>query len=253
MRRHVAAVFLCLLGKAAAPLHAASLQVTPVLLEFSAREQGKALVLGNNGKLPLRAQVRVLSWTQDAGEEQFEATRELVASPPLLEIAAGASQTVRIVRLQTAAPAQERSYRLIVDELPAAGPAPPMSAGLQFFLRYSVPVFVLPGAAVEAGPRRDVSVLSASLSGSGSDGLLDIANAGSTRVRISQLVHVAADGRRQSLVPGLLGYVLAGRRMQWPLALEPSLAAALREGATLRARFDDDEQEQVLPLAVERP
>ncbi|MFI5444135.1 molecular chaperone [Polaromonas sp. UC242_47] len=240
-----------LLGQAAS---AASLQVAPISLEFSPKEQAQSIWLSNTGTAPVRAQERVQQWTQTAEGDQLAPTRELVASPPVVEIAPGDRQMIRIIRLQGGVPAREESYRLIVDELPSAGVAGPSGAapaGLQFLLRYSVPVFVSPVEPLPVtGKPSDISALSASLQSGPPAPVLTIVNHGTQRVKISQLVHVDKQGRRTTLVPGLLGYVLAGQRMQWPLTLPA--AQALPVDGTFKAKFNADLEEQVLPLVNSR-
>jgi fimbrial chaperone protein len=234
--------------------HAADLQVSPISLQFAAAEQAQGLWLSNTGNQPLRAQVRVQRWFQGNEGDQLEPARDLVASPPALEIAPGQRQLVRIVRPQPTTAAQERSYRLIVDELPAGAGAgvlnpQPLAApaqGLQFLLRYSIPVFVAPqGPAAPVPKQSDIRSLSAQLT-VGAQTHLSVANAGVRRVRISQLVYEDAQGRRVTLVPGLLGYVLAGQQMRWVL---PAGARGAPSGV-LKARFNDDEQEQAFPPAA---
>lgn len=234
--------------------HAADLQVSPISLQFAATEQGQGLWLSNTGTRPLRAQVRVQRWFQGNEGDQLEPARDLVASPPALEIAPGQRQLVRIVRPQSTAAAQERSYRLIIDELPAGTAAgilspPPLTApaqGLQFLLRYSIPVFIAPQGPVAALQKKsDIRHLSAQFM-VGAQTQLIVANTGTRRVRISQLVHEDAQGRRVTLVPGLLGYVLAGQHMRWVL---PAGARGSPPGV-LKARFNDDEQEQAFPPAA---
>ncbi|MDW5442469.1 molecular chaperone [Polaromonas sp. SM01] len=236
-----------LLGQAATA-SAASLQVSPILLEFAPKEQAQSMWLSNTGTQPLRAQVRVQQWTQTSEGDQLSPTRALLASPPVVEIPPGEKQMIRIIRPQGGVPAREESYRLIVDELPSSGVAGPggtAPAGLQFLLRYSVPVFVSVVEPVPVtGKPSDISALSTSLQSGPPAPLLTVINKGTQRVKISQLVHVDKQGRRTSLVPGLLGYVLAGQRMQWPLNLPAD--------GTFKAKFNADLEEQVLPLAPAR-
>ncbi len=259
----VCAVLAAAVMLAAGPAYAAGLQVTPISLDIPAQEQSQAMFLSNSGKTPLRAQVRVQEWTQSGGVEKLEPTREIVASPPIVEIAPGSRQLVRIVRLQPAPAAQEKTYRLIIDELPGAdGAQPPSAAGLQFLLRYSVPVFVLPSLAAGSAalapasaangsmPQTDITRLSASIKANGQDAsTLVIVNAGARRAKISQLAYVDARGQRSILFPGLMGYVLAGQTMQWPLAMP---LPVLKSGGAFKAKFNDDQEEQTLPL-TDRP
>ena len=246
------------------PLHAAGLQITPILLELGAREQAQSIFLSNSGNAALHAQIRVFAWTQTDGGDQLTPTQEVAASPPLLEVAPGAQQMVRIVRLLPAPADRERNYRLVIDELPGsdAGEQPP-TAGLQFLLRYSIPLFVLPipveraGALAPASIKRapaalgDVSQLSASVEVEGPRATaLTVTNHGTRHAKLSHVAYVDAQGKPVMLVPGLLGYVLAGQAMHWMLNL-PALAPS--SGASLSAKFNDDQEAQLLPLAVDRP
>src|SRR5690606_4984286 len=120
----------------------ASLQVAPILVELEDGENAEALWLSNSGEKPIRAQVRVLAWSQAGSEDQLDPSRDLLASPPILEIAPGERQLVRIVRPDSGPVPAEQAFRLLVDELP--DPEQEVSSGLQFLLQYSVPVFVLP-------------------------------------------------------------------------------------------------------------
>jgi fimbrial chaperone protein len=234
---------------AAGGAHAADLQVAPISVQFKAREQGQPFWLSNTGTAPLRAQIRVQRWSQADGADKLEPATDLVASPPTVEVLPGQRQLVRIVRPQPQPAPVERTYRLIVDELPSAAANAP--AGLQFLLRYSVPVFIapeVPGAPAEAasapGPASG-TVLSARWRAAAPQEL-EISNAGAARVRISRLMYETPQGERTELVPGLLGYVLAGQRMQFSL---PPAAARLTPGGVFKARFNDDAQEQVLRLS----
>lgn len=234
---------------AVAPAWAADLQVSPVTLHFAPADQAQGLWLSNSGTRPLRAQVRVQAWSQADSADRLEPARDLVASPPVTEIAPGQQQLVRIVRPQVVSAPLERSYRLIVDELPAApaADAKPLPGNLQFLLRYSIPVFIAPDGAVRPpdGALTDLSGLSARWD-TGAEPFLSVANTGRSRVRIAQLVHEDAQGRRTILSEGLTGYVLAGQTMRWTL---PAAARNLPPGQ-LKARINGDMQEQALPHAA---
>ncbi len=230
---------------------AASLQVSPILLEFAPDQQAEALWLSNSGDTPIQAQVRVMTWHQADGEETLAATAELVASPPILQIAPGARQLVRIVRPRVAAPGEELAYRLIIDELPGSATAD--DRGLNFLLQYSVPVFVSP---LPLSPPRDADTpapptpaVVARLQRMDGETWLSVENPGQRRVRLSQLTHVDANDTATPLAPGLLGYVLAGKRMQWPVPLTATQAGS----GQLLVRFNDDQDPQPLQLAPARP
>ena len=69
--------------------HAASLQVAPILLEFSPQEKVKELWLTNTGSDEIRGQVRVNYWTQNNNQDVITPTKDLIASPMVLTIPAG--------------------------------------------------------------------------------------------------------------------------------------------------------------------
>ena len=249
LRRGLARFFLlfalCLLLPSA---QAASLQVSPISLEFKADEPAQALWLSNSGKETLRAQVRVMQWTQNADGDQLQASRNLVASPPMLLIQPGQKQLVRIIRPQVEKSDTEASYRLLIDELPATEGKP--ASGLQFLLSYSLPVFITPqGLAPASGRNLKRSMptgLSAEALVQDDKVVLAISNTGRQRLRLSQLVFIDKSGKTHMLEAGLLGYVLSGNRMQWPLSLSPEV---FRAGGVFKIRFNDDADSQELPLA----
>lgn len=231
---------LCLAWLASAvPALASGLQVSPTTLTLPAERSADGLWLSNTGDSVLRAQLRIYRWTQENGEEKLEPTRDLAISPPMLELPPAERQLVRLIRLGAPPQDVEASYRVIVDELPPA--ATPNNSGLQFVLRYSIPVFLS-----SSGKPATPPILLAELDVSQANTSIEISNNGGFRAQIADLAYVDAGGQRHPLAPGLLGYVLAGKRMRWPLA-QPS--DRLPRGGTLKARINGDAEEQSLPLA----
>ncbi len=230
---------------------AGNLQVAPIVLEFSENQQANALWLQNTADHPINAQIRIQQWSQATASDQLEPSQALRASPAIVQIPPGQRQLVRIVRptpLPTAPAQYEQAYRIWVDELPQISETQP--AGLQFLLRYSIPAFVLPNG---AQPREqiakapvDTSALQASWQLSADALILDVRNTGNQRVRLSELGWTADNGTITPLQRGLLGYVLAGQRMQWKLPL----ATRLPLPGHLQARLNDAPAAQILPSAI---
>lgn len=185
---------------------AGSLSVSPVSLEVAMPGKATTLTLRNSGASPMRAQVRVFAWRQENGRETLTPTREVVASPPEALLKPGADYTVRLVQAGDAPARAERSYRVIIDELPDARRA--RGAGVAMALRYSVPLFFSQPAARSAD-------LNWRLVRMGGRPALLVENPGNRRVRLSA-VSVEAGGRRLRFGEGLLGYVLAGSAMVFP-------------------------------------
>jgi fimbrial chaperone protein len=221
----------CLLA-AAFDASASGLQIAPTSLELASAGPAQALWLTNTGDHELRAQVRAYKWSQNGGKDALEPTQALVASPPMLTVAPGGRQLVRVIRTgQDAAPG-EQTYRLLVDELPLEAAK---GTGVQYVLRYSVPVFVGVGG-------------KPSLTWSGTPGHdaieLTVSNTGPAHAQISE-VNLVQPGAAAPvpIVPGLLGYVLPGATMHWTIALP---AGATATNASLKALVNGDATDQML-------
>jgi fimbrial chaperone protein len=195
---------------AAAPAHPGDLRLEPVSLSLLPGEDSASLWLSNTGPQPLQAQVRLFAWSQDNGGEVLTATRDLAASPPILEIPPLGRQRVRLVRLAQSPPTSETAYRLVVDELPTPNVPPAGPTGQ--LLRYSIPVFALPATPTAAS--RLVARIEQDAAG---NRLLRLENGGDQHARVASLAFIGTGGRRMVLAPSLAGYVLGGRYKLWPL------------------------------------
>ena len=250
----IVAATLLMLGGATSSKWAQSaiLQVTPVRVEFDNSQRAQALNLVNSGSSDLDAQVRVMRWTQENGQERLVPADDMVVSPAIVRVSPGKQQIVRLVRLQPTPPAQELSYRIFVDELPSTSTSA-AGAGLKVLMRYSIPAFVAPLEAgapaksnkVPAPALTDLSrVHSQFVAGSNGLGVLRVRNDGLRALRISYLSTLGPGGERRMLGNGLIGYVLPGQQMSWPVNLPYPLPA----GLILKARFNEDRQAQRLPM-----
>lgn len=214
---------------------ASGLQVAPTGLEFASAAGAQALWLTNTGDAVLRAQVRAFDWTQVDGADRLEPTQALVASPPMLELEPGERQLVRVIR--TAAPATtgvERAYRLLVDELPESA----QQSGVQYVLRYSVPVFV----EGSAPPAAAAPALNWSVRSEAGSLVVEAGNRGTRHAQLAGVELLPADSAPVALVPGLLGYVLGGSTMRWSVDAPSAVAAT-------RVRIQVDGESVELPLA----
>lgn len=226
------------LGIAAAslamPAPATGLQVAPTTIDVVADRASAALDLRNTGEHDLHAQVRVFAWHVEDDRDVLAPTDAIAASPPLLKIAPGASQLVRIVRSGDAPADREAAYRIVVDELPVDGDAAAGEDGLRFVLRYSVPVFLQP-----RGARPTAPVLDTRIEDAGGARRLVVENAGDGRAQVADLAYVAADGRRSVIAGGLAGYVLPGSRRGWTMPAEG-------RGGRVVARINGETAERTL-------
>ncbi|KLU27306.1 pilus assembly protein PapD [Caballeronia mineralivorans PML1(12)] len=204
-------VFALLLFTAVLTAQAATLQISPVMVDLQSNESATGITLRNPGDRPLYGQVRVFRWDQSGREDTLTPTQELVASPPLIQIGAQADQLVRLVRTSPAPVTAEQSYRILIDELPSPDAAP--TGGVMIRLRYSVPVFVEPAG------KAPQPVLSWHLVRTDNGWVLRVDNGGQKRAQIAAVQLVDSAGKVYEINKGLLGYALAGSARQWPVPL----------------------------------
>ncbi|WP_232464527.1 fimbrial biogenesis chaperone [Bordetella genomosp. 8] len=222
----IACMMLACLLPAAIPVRAANLQISPITVSLGPDETATALTLVNEGDQPLYGQVRAFDWDQADGEDVLTPARDLIASPPLIEIAPRAQQIIRLLRTATGPVASEHSYRVLVDEI--APPDQAQASGVTVRLRYSIPVFV--GSTADGQP-----ALTWSLRKQAGGWSLEAVNSGTRRAQISA-VQLRSGGRTYDINNGLLGYALAGRARRWNLPLDGG--AALSSPVQLRARVN---------------
>ncbi|WP_295813709.1 molecular chaperone [uncultured Nitratireductor sp.] len=187
--------------------NAASLRVAPTTVDMIAPDSAAVLNLRNEADRPINVQVRVYRWTQEGGVDRLQPTRDVVASPPATQLPAGADYVLRVVRVSKRPIRGEESYRVVVDELPDRSRQ--RAGTVNLVMRHSVPVFFRSQDA--AAPQ-----VSWSVNRSGSQLMLIARNDGAGRLRLSD-VRVSQGGRPVGARNGLVGYVLGGATMQWPI------------------------------------
>lgn len=229
--RALAAVALALGAAGAA---AATLDVSPVSHELSAARPALAMTVSNRGTQPVTLQVRGFAWTQPDGSDLLLPAAEVLVAPAIFVLAPGHSQVLRAL-VQGAAGTQERSYRLLLDELPVPG----ADASVRMALRLSVPVFVR-GVGAPAAARLEARLPPGHAA-------LIVGNLGTARERIHQLALLTDDGRRIEALRAGGPYLLAGAERRWML---PDAARALPAGAVLRLSALTDAGRVEVPLVV---
>lgn len=187
-------------GSLATPARAGAISVMPVRVDVPAAARFCALTVGNDSDHPVTVQVRGFAWSRDeGGADILTPEADFVVNPPMTTIAPHATRLVRC-SLPAATPGSaEKSWRLIVDELPDPTLAQP--GVVQTLLRLSVPVF--------RGDPRAAPRLTAALDGEG----LRIVNAGDAHARISA-VTLVGDGGPVTLARPF--YLLAGGAQRVP-------------------------------------
>jgi fimbrial chaperone protein len=190
----------------------AGVSVSPVLLTLGTKHASTAVTVTNDTKEEKVFQADPMAWRHQGEEDVYEATTQIVASPPLFRLMPGAKQVVRVgVPDGGVAATTERSYRLFLQEIPA-GPRGDESGGgqLKMLLRLGLPVFHGPAA-----PQPENMVWQVRHN---ADGMLELEmhNAGNVHVRLSDL-QLTLPGVAAPLKVEGFTYVFAGESRHWLL------------------------------------
>lgn len=215
---------------------AAVLEISPVTISLAAGQSATTIEIRNRGDAPVAVQVRAYDWAQSGDEDVLTPTRDLILSPPIFTVPAGGSQTLRLLVRGGAAVVGERSYRLLLDEVPA------ISQGQQIViaLRVSLPVIIAAASPASKGLRWRVG------RAPGGETVLSATNAGLGYDAVQAIAVTLADGSRRSAVArGKNPYVLAGAERHWVVDGRRVPAGALRLNVTSR----NGKSEQTLALA----
>lgn len=230
MSRFSAWLLAALLGTTAAA-EAGNLTVAPTRVDLAAGRTAGAVTLHNNADEPVLVQVETFAWPRTPASGDLEATRSLVAVPPVFSLPPNGTQIIRIALREPQRETREQAYRLLITEVPqTVGKA----GGVQFALRLSLPVFATPaGAAAE--PQW-------SLRTDADGSTLELVNAGTAHVQVRQLK--VAGGSDAPEIIAAPSYVLAGQRRSW------KLRSPVRPGTVLTLEADTSLGPLAFPLTA---
>lgn len=219
-------------GPAANP--AATLEVAPVVHELPPGRNALSMSVANRGSAAATVQVRCFVWSQVDGQDRLVPADGVLLSPAVFTIGVGATQTVRALFADDRAP-QERTYRLLVDEIPRSDDG----ERVRFALRLSVPVFMAATGQQAAALNWKVEAGTQTLTA---------VNQGGARERVREIELRRHGGERLRATNAAGPYLLAGAVRGWSLA---GAAATLRPGepVTLSAQTDAGPVEVSLVVA----
>lgn len=121
---------------------AATLKVSPMRFTLNDKKKIAALEVVNQGNEAVAMQLGAVAWTQDEmAKDQYAPTKDLVFFPKIIKIRAKGHRVIRIGYRGPPAGAAERTYRLVLQELPVSRSR---SMKLRMLLRMTLPIFIEP-------------------------------------------------------------------------------------------------------------
>ena len=213
---------------------AAGVTISPVVIEIDAPRRAVAVTVTNNGDQPITLQTEAMVWRQVNGADTSEPTDDLLVVPPIVTVPAAGSQVFRVM-LRAPVPApQERTYRLMLEDISAVQATTEQTA-VTFRLTHNLPVMVAPAGqvvnAVRWKPCETPVAGSATPAKTPEAGIgqacVRLQNAGNRRIKVQTLT-LAGDDWRQAISLKSGENILAGAEREWRVPLPAGQAGALR-------------------------
>jgi fimbrial chaperone protein len=195
-----AVLALCAGGAAAAPV-----KISPVQLSLSAQAKSGLVTVKATGSAPARFEAKIFGWTQGTdGRMQLDPTQEVRIYPLVFEVQPGEERAVRVVAMVEAT-AQEKTYRLVLEQIPPSRAPGSAESSVSVLTNISVPVFLAPA---EVTHKADVLELGVA----GGHARFKLVNPGTVHFRPDDVRVALVDKAGKTLTQEKLHdwYVLAG-------------------------------------------
>jgi fimbrial chaperone protein len=216
--------------------------VDPVRVSLAAGHAIDTVTIRNGSADTMVLQLEVSNWSQRDGQPLLSPTTDLLATPPIFRIPAGATQLVRLGLRRAPDPQRELAYRLLLREVPSANST---ATGIRILLSISLPVFVSPLAKPAAQVKWRAQLAP--------DGLMHIeaANIGNAHVRLAHFELTQAKTGHEVASQTVPGYLLGADNRSWQLRPESRLSP----GTLLHvsALTDSGELHAEVPLEMADP
>lgn len=138
----ISLLVLCLLTLVCNASLAGTFNISPIKITLSKNSSIAVIHLRNDGDSATTIQLQTMRWIQDGEGDKLQPTREIIATPQIFSIKAGATQLIRVGMVARPDQVTEAAYRLVLDEIPP--PPEPGFKGLQVTLKINFPIFVQP-------------------------------------------------------------------------------------------------------------
>jgi fimbrial chaperone protein len=206
-RFHLFAILVLLIAASATPALCGTFTVSPVRIQVSASRPNAILQVANRDDDPVTLQAHVVAWSFEGQKDIYVDNDEVMLNPPIAVVGAHQTQAIRLGLRRLNDSAQERSYRLILEEVPR--PAKPGFVGVRTIVKISIPIFASPKTAI--APRLGWQAVKMS----DSRVKLIATNHGSAHIQIKSLNVTGADSPEGYLKDVPPTYLLPNQQREW--------------------------------------
>jgi fimbrial chaperone protein len=189
------------------PAFCGTFTVSPVRISLSQSRPNSILQVTNRNDEPVTLQAHIVVWTSDGVKDIYQDSDEVMLNPPIANVGPKQTQFIRLGLRWPNETAQERSYRLILEEVPQAPKAD--FQGIRTLLRVVIPIFVAPR--VTTNPKLSWDAVRTS-----NDRVrLIVKNLGTAHVQIKSLELASAEEPKSAIRDSQPVYLLPNQQREW--------------------------------------
>lgn len=223
---------------------AGSLSVMPVVVALSGHKVREAITVTNQGDERVTTHVDVVSWTQSDGKDIFAPTTDVLLNPGVFTLEPGQAQVLRLGWRGKPPLDTERTYRILLREVPpatstqtaSASPAGALPTQVRVLLELRIPIYVAPHKVVHQTDWQTRRVDGDTLE-------VRFKNLSNVHTVVHDLQLASGSGAPLGTPLDVHAAVLAGQERHWTLPLPKGSAADL----TVDVRADQGHQRLSIP------
>jgi fimbrial chaperone protein len=122
---------------------AANVLISPVILKLGSNQQILSFTVTNKSDAKVTFQLSAKKWSQKNGVDSTANTNDIIVTPPIVTIAPGTEQTVRVGLRSPTNHQTEATYRIILSQLPI-DLKKHIDNSLNMIFTFSLPLFIAP-------------------------------------------------------------------------------------------------------------
>ncbi|MGI9416333.1 MAG: fimbrial biogenesis chaperone [Geminicoccaceae bacterium] len=185
---------------------AGTLKVSPIKIFLPDDGKSEVIRVKNPDPNPALVQVQAVEWTTVEKLDEAKRVDEILAVPPIFEIAPNSEQVIRLAHRDAGGGAIEKAYRLLITEVPEDV----TPGGVAFAVRLNMPLFVTPRGAVPDPEWRFGYTPSG-------EAELVLTNHGNAHLMVKSLTLRGVGDQRTLFKTDQFAYALAGTKQRWSL------------------------------------
>lgn len=185
---------------------AGTLKVSPIKVTLPADGKSEVIRLKNPDPTPALVQVQAVEWAAAEDLDQAKPADEILAVPPIFEVAPNGEQVIRLALRDPGSVPVEKAYRLLITEVPEEVDG----GGVSFAVRLNMPLFVTPEGA-EPQPQWRFGYTPSG------EGELILANRGNAHLMVKSLELRGTGQTTPVFETDQFAYALAGTEQRWSL------------------------------------